>query len=154
MKRLSLILAVSVLAGVAGSAVAQAGPDDRAGKVSDAERHVIDQTKEDRRRPDREDPEPTVTWEWLSKPLGTESRNAPEIDSRMVASSAASNGNCPFNHPCRCAIRLASQMRDCVRRFAACCHNFPKRYSMCAGKAAACAAKAEAAYAACVAKYD
>lgn len=154
MKRLSLILAVSVFAGVAGSAMAQTGSDGKAGKVSDAEGHVIDQTKEDRRRPDLEESEPTVTREWLSKLPGTESRNASEIDSRLVASSSASYPDCPFNHPCRCAIRVASQMRDCVSRFAACCHNFPKRFTVCAGKAAACAAKAEAEYAECAAKYD
>lgn len=152
MKRLSLILAVSVFAGVAGSAVAQTELGGKAGKVSSAERHTSDRTEEERRRPDRQESAPTVTREWLSEPPGAECRNAPEIDSRMVASSAASNGDCPFNHPCRCAIRVASQMRNCVARFSACLSVWP--YPICAGKAAACAAKAEAEYAECVAKYD
>lgn len=152
MKRLGLILAVAVFAGVAGSAVAQTELDGKARKVPGAERHTSDRTEEERRRPDREESAPTVTREWLSEPPGTECRNAPEIDSRMVASSAASNGSCPFNHPCRCAIRLASQMNDCVRQLSACLSvwSWPK----CAGKAAACAAKAEAEFAKCVAKYD
>ena len=120
MKRLSLILAVSVFAGVAGSAVAQTELGGKAGKVSSAERHTSDRTEEERRRPDRQESAPTVTREWLSEPPGAECRNDllrsipgwwPQV--RRVTGTARSTirVDAPFVWPHKCGIALLGFLR-------------------------------------------
>lgn len=138
MKRISLILAVAMFGISVGGAAAQAPP---VGETPDAGHQAINRIEEDRTVADREDSGRNVTREWLSEPPG--------VDTPPASVSAASTG-----HPSRCAIWLSMQMQECFDRFAACLYNRPKRYGQCYSKALACAARAEANYLKCVAKYD
>ena len=138
MNRLALILVVPMFALVAAGAVAQTEPE---GKTADAGRQALDRIQEDSTVADPEDSARNGIWEWLSEPPG--------VDTPKMSVGAASNG-----HPSRCAIWLSVEIKDCFDRFAACLYNFPKRHGTCYGKALGCAAKAEANYLACVAKYD
>ncbi len=98
MKRLSLILAVSMFAFVAGGAVAQTLPED---KRADSGPQAANRMAEDRAVADREEPEPTVTKEWLCE--------APGLDPRMASSSAASS----TPPQAQCAANYASAVNWC-----------------------------------------
>lgn len=140
MKRLSLILAVSAFAGMAGSAVAQAEPE---GNVSDSERPGMDRTEEDRPRADLEKPEPTLSTEWLHSPPG--------LHRQVERFSVVTNPD-----QTHCATALGSAMNACLIAFGRCMdgvRNFDA-FLRCADASILCIEAAEAAFDACLEEND
>ena len=143
MKRLSLILAVSVFAGVAGSAVAQTDPDGRPGKTLDAEHRAIDRTEEDHTQAASENPRQAPNMEWLNSPPGV-GRSTENFS--VVTNPDQSH----------CATALGSAMNACLIAVGRCMQgvkNYPS-FLRCAEASIQCIEAAEAAFDACLEEND
>lgn len=144
MKRLSLILAVSAFAGMAGIAMAQTELEGKPRRALGIERHAIDRTEESRTRADRQDSEPTVTKGWLTEPPGVGSQ---------VASVSSANSTPP---QAQCAADYASAVNWCFRSWNICLgQNWgPARFLRCSATCVFCLKVAEDAHEACLAEAE
>lgn len=141
MRRRSLILAMSMFAGVAGGVLAQTQPE---GRAPDAERRAIDRTEEDQARAGREGSEPSMTMEWLSEPPG--------VDSRVAGVSAASS----TPHQAQCAVAQVAAIKQCHDEWQRCFGTSfsPSRFLRCSNEAIVCIEAAYKAYEACMEEDD
>lgn len=159
MKRLSLILAVSVFAGVAGGSAAQTAPE---GKIPDAGSQVVnwgDALAQAESDGPPLDLQRAATSQMPGKTtetgLDSDGRSATSVSllESLLADSGTALQNSANSDSGICFFRFGAQVRRCASKWAECCRrdmDSPEWLSLCSMVLQDCINRAEAALEACL----